>query len=81
MRQRITISFAIGIISAVICYSYLITHPNSQAADFSWPWQGARALLAGQNPYETRASPPMPRSFTHYQQCCLCCHSRHCRPS
>ncbi len=51
MRQRIVISAAIGIVSAVYC-SFLLTRLHLGAADFSWAIWAARDLLAHRNPYD-----------------------------
>jgi hypothetical protein len=37
---------------AFIAYFAMASHPQHLAKDFSYPWRAARALLAGQNPYE-----------------------------
>jgi hypothetical protein len=37
---------------AFIAYFSMASHPQHLAKDFSYPWRAARALLAGNNPYE-----------------------------
>src|SRR5688572_4611434 len=37
---------------AFIAYFSMVSHPQHVAKDFSYPWRAARALLAGENPYE-----------------------------
>lgn len=37
---------------AFIAYFSMLSHPQHLAKDFSYPWRAARALLAGDNPYE-----------------------------
>lgn len=50
--MRVTIALAIGVFACVI--SWVATHrPGFGTPDFHWWWVGARALLDGQDPYET----------------------------
>ena len=43
---------ALGGWGAFIAYFAMVSHPQHVAKDFSYPWRAARALLAGENPYE-----------------------------
>jgi hypothetical protein len=49
-RSRIIISLLIALISGASCYARLAS-ADIVAADFTFPWRGAQALLAGENPY------------------------------
>jgi hypothetical protein len=49
-RRRLLIALAIALVSAAICYARLVS-AEIVAADFTFPWRGARFLLAGENPY------------------------------
>ena len=49
---RLAIAGACGAWGAFITYFSLVVAPHHLAKDFSWPWRGARALLAGLDPYE-----------------------------
>lgn len=42
----------LGAWGAFIAYFSMVSHPQHLAKDFSYPWRAARALLAGDNPYE-----------------------------
>lgn len=48
--RRLVIAFAIGLLSAVL--SYLHKTPAGHAADFMWPYLGAKLFLGGANPYD-----------------------------
>ncbi len=50
MRQK-GISVLIGIVAGLACWQYQVVF-GREAGDFSWPLCGARALLAGQDPYQ-----------------------------
>jgi len=50
--DRAIIATALGGWGAFIAYFSMASHPAHLAKDFSYPWRAARALLAGQNPYE-----------------------------
>ena len=52
VRRRLLISIVIGLGSGTFCW-FLLTHFRQGAADFTWSLRLARALLAGQNPYDT----------------------------
>jgi len=61
MQLRLGIAFALAAWGAFIAYFALSTAPDQLAKDFSWPWRGARALIAGQNPYHViRPTGPYP---------------------
>lgn len=47
---RIFVAVAIGAASAMVTHDILHGR-HALAADFTWPWRAARALLAGQDPY------------------------------
>lgn len=49
--QLIT-ALVLGGWGAFIAYFAMESHPQHVAKDFSYPWRAARALLAGDNPYE-----------------------------
>jgi hypothetical protein len=49
--RRVVIAGAFGGWGAFITYFSLVVAPHHLAKDFSWPWRGARALLAGLDPY------------------------------
>ena len=50
--DRAIIAVALGGWGAFIAYFSMASHPAHLAKDFSYPWRAARALLAGDNPYE-----------------------------
>ena len=50
--DRAITAVALGGWGAFIAYFSMASHPAHLAKDFSYPWRAARALLAGQNPYE-----------------------------
>jgi hypothetical protein len=56
MRRRILTALVIGLASAGLCW-FLLPYQLFPAGDLSWPLNGARALLAGQNPYHTAVAP------------------------
>jgi len=49
-RHRLVLTVVLGVCAAVICW-WRLHNDGVLAADFTWPWRGARALLAGENPY------------------------------
>lgn len=50
--DRLIAAAVLGGWGAFIAYFSMVSHPQHLAKDFSYPWRAARALLAGQNPYE-----------------------------
>ena len=50
--DRAILAAVLGGWGAFIAYFSMLSHPQHVAKDFSYPWRAARALLAGQNPYE-----------------------------
>lgn len=54
--KRLIDSLLIGLAAAVVGYA-LLAWRSSQASDFHFAWAGARALLAGLNPYHVPVSP------------------------
>ena len=50
--DRVIMAAALGGWGAFIAYFSMASHPQHLAKDFSYPWRAARALLAGQNPYD-----------------------------
>jgi hypothetical protein len=50
--DRAITAVALGGWGAFIAYFSMASHPQHLAKDFSYPWRAARALLAGDNPYE-----------------------------
>jgi hypothetical protein len=50
--DRAVIALALGLWGAFISYFSMASHPLHLAKDFSYPWRAARALLAGQDPYQ-----------------------------
>ncbi|MBA3530834.1 MAG: hypothetical protein H0T73_02780 [Ardenticatenales bacterium] len=57
-RERLILAMMIGLMAGGFCYvyqRYIYVNP----ADFLWPLEGARALLAGQNPYEDATRYPL----------------------
>jgi hypothetical protein len=50
--DRLITAAVLGGWGAFIAYFSMASHPQHLAKDFSYPWRAARALLAGQNPYE-----------------------------
>ena len=50
--DRAITAVALGGWGAFIAYFSMLSHPQHLAKDFSYPWRAARALLAGDNPYE-----------------------------
>jgi len=49
-RHRLLLALVLGVCAAAICW-WRLHDAGLLAADFTWPWRGARALLAGENPY------------------------------
>lgn len=47
--MRYSLPLAAGLLAALLCLAML--WPAGHAADLTWPLRGARALVAGQNPY------------------------------
>lgn len=50
--DRLVTALVLGGWGAFLAYFSMATHPEHLAKDFSYPWRAARALLAGQNPYD-----------------------------
>jgi hypothetical protein len=50
--DRALTALVLGGWGAFISYFTMASHPQHLAKDFSFPWRAARALLAGENPYE-----------------------------
>ncbi len=50
--DRVLAALVLGGWGAFISYFSMSSHPQHLAKDFSFPWRAARALLAGENPYE-----------------------------
>lgn len=50
--DRLIMALVLGGWGAFIAYFAMASHPEHLAKDFSYPWRAARALLAGQDPYE-----------------------------
>lgn len=50
--DQIIMAAVLGGWGAFIAYFAMASHPQHLAKDFSYPWRAARALLAGDNPYE-----------------------------
>src|SRR5688500_10145207 len=50
--DRVITAVVLGGWGAFIAYFSMVSHPQHLAKDFSYPWRAARALLAGDNPYE-----------------------------
>jgi hypothetical protein len=50
--DRMIFALVLGGWGAFISYFSMASHPQHLAKDFSYPWRAARALLAGENPYE-----------------------------
>ncbi len=50
--DRAIIALVLGGWGACIAYFAMVSHPQHLAKDFSYLWRAARALLAGQNPYD-----------------------------
>jgi len=50
--DRAIMSAALGTWGALLAWFSMSAAPQQLAKDFSYPWRAARALLAGQNPYE-----------------------------
>lgn len=51
-RERVTIAIIIGVACGLAAAIAFAMQPELQARDFTYWWRGARALLAGQNPYD-----------------------------
>ena len=59
--ERIQIAIFIGVAAALAAFIAFGLVPDMLARDFTYPWRGARALLAGENPYQViRPSGPPP---------------------
>lgn len=52
LRDRLAAAFALGTWGALIAWFGMSAAPEHVAKDFTWPWRAARALLAGQDPYQ-----------------------------
>src|SRR5688572_15015897 len=50
--DQFILAVVLGGWGAFIAYFSMVSHPQHVAKDFSYPWRAARALLAGENPYE-----------------------------
>jgi hypothetical protein len=50
IRRRIIVALLMGMAAGILCTLYL-QHVGHQAADFTWPWRGARQFMDGLNPY------------------------------
>ncbi len=50
--DRVILALVLGGWGAFIAYFAMASHPQHVAKDFSYPWRAARALLAGQDPYQ-----------------------------
>jgi hypothetical protein len=50
--DRALAALVLGGWGAFISYFTMASHPQHLAKDFSFPWRAARALLAGENPYD-----------------------------
>ncbi len=59
--DRVILALVLGGWGAFIAYFAMASHPQHVAKDFSYPWRAARALLAGQDPYQViRGGGPYP---------------------
>lgn len=59
--ERIAIAIPIAIAAALAALIAFQLVPDMVARDFTYPWRGARALLAGENPYDViRPTGPPP---------------------
>lgn len=63
-RHRLLCALVAGVCVAAIAYRNFAGH-DWLAMDFTWPWRGARYLLAGQNPYHLIA-PEGPYPFSDW---------------
>lgn len=52
VSERIAIAIPIGFAAGLAAWIAFHLVPDMVARDFTYPWRGARALLAGQNPYD-----------------------------
>jgi hypothetical protein len=50
--ERIAVAIPIAIAAALAAWIAFQIVPDMLARDFTYPWRGARALLAGENPYD-----------------------------
>jgi hypothetical protein len=49
---RVGVAMVLGVAGGSLAYWHLaVVEPNMLGFDFTWAWRGARALLAGENPY------------------------------
>jgi len=56
LTHRLGIALSAGLVAGLLCMARLVA-PTQQAGDFSWALNGARALLAHQNPYHVQVAP------------------------
>jgi hypothetical protein len=64
-RERIAIAALIGVGALALSYTVLKLFPQFVARDYTYSWRAARALLAGQNPYDV-IRPAGPYPFEEY---------------
>ncbi len=66
LRRRLLIALIVTLLSGAVCYARLVS-AQLVAADFTFPWRGARYLLAGENPYALiRPTGPYPYNDSLY---------------
>lgn len=63
-RERLAIALIIGMAAGMAAYLAFLQRPEMLARDFTYPWRGGAALLAGQNPYEV-IRPTGPPPYDH----------------
>jgi hypothetical protein len=51
IELRIAVAVAFGIAAACLTYYKMLQEPGGMAADYTWYWRAARALLDGHSPY------------------------------
>jgi hypothetical protein len=50
--ERAVVAVLVGVASCVVAWAFTHGNPATLGKDFTYPWRAARALLAGQNPYD-----------------------------
>jgi hypothetical protein len=62
--ERVAVAIPIAVAAALAAWLAFQRVPEMMARDFTYPWWGARALLSGENPYDTiRPTGPPPNDL------------------
>ena len=52
MRRRVAVAAALAIAAALLTYYKMLQEPGGMAADYTWYWRAARAIIDGYSPYD-----------------------------